>query len=168
MSPRALPFCRYSPDEENTLNQHAAVQSFVILLAEDEPADTHLVRVALAENSLAADLHHVVNGCEVLEFLRRQVPKFIGSPRPDLILLDLNMPRMNGHECLAALKSDETLCDIPVVILSTSAAESDIVAAYGLGASGYITKPADIGQFITAIRQLGDYWMTLVRLPGHL
>jgi CheY-like chemotaxis protein len=138
---------------------------FVILLAEDEPADAHLVIAALAENRIITDLHHVVDGCEVLEFLHRTTPKFATAPRPDLILLDLNMPRMDGRECLVALKKDESLRDIPVVILTTSEVERDIVASYRLGASGYITKPVDIHQFIEAISHLGDYWIKLVRLP---
>ena len=138
---------------------------FVILLAEDEPADAHLVKAALVENRILTDLHHVVDGREVLEFLRRQEPRFANAPRPDLILLDLNMPRMDGRECLAALKKDPNLHDIPVVILTTSEVERDVVASYSLGASGYIAKPVDIEQFITAVRHLGDYWIKLVRLP---
>jgi CheY-like chemotaxis protein len=140
---------------------------FVILLAEDEPADAHLVRVALTESLTQADLHHVLDGREVLEYLRRQGPRFADAPRPDLILLDLNMPRMNGHECLAALKQDPALCTIPVVILTTSHIERDVVTSYHLGAAGYITKPVDMAQFIEAIGSLGNYWISLVRLPGH-
>ena len=138
---------------------------FVILLAEDEPADAHLVKAALDENKIPADLHHVVDGRAALEFLRRQGPRFANAPRPDLILLDLNMPRMDGRECLAAIKQDAALCDIPVVILTTSEVERDVVAAYNLGAAGYITKPVDIKQFIEAIHGLGEYWIKLVRLP---
>ena len=137
----------------------------VILLAEDEPADAHLFKVALKENRIPVELHHVVDGREVLEFLLRQGPRFAAAPRPDLILLDLNMPRMDGRECLAELKRHESLRGIPVVILTTSEVERDVVASYDLGASGYITKPVDIGQFIAAIRVLGDYWSKLVRLP---
>ncbi|MFZ2854118.1 MAG: response regulator [Rhodocyclaceae bacterium] len=140
-------------------------QNFVILLAEDEPADAHLVKAALAENRILTDLHHVLDGREVLEFLRRQGPRFADVPRPDLILLDLNMPRMDGRECLAAIKHDEALRDIPVVILTTSEVERDVVASYSLGAAGYVTKPVDIQQFMDAVRHLGDYWIKLVRLP---
>jgi CheY-like chemotaxis protein len=140
---------------------------FIILLAEDEPADAHLVKAALAENNILADLHHVVDGREALEFLRRQGPRFAAAPRPDLILLDLNMPRMDGRECLAALKQDAALRDIPVVILTTSDVERDVVASYQLGAAGYITKSVDMLQFLAAIRGLGNYWIDLVRLP-HL
>lgn len=138
---------------------------FVILLAEDEPADAHLVKTALAENHIQADLRHVQDGREVLEYLRRQDSRFANAPRPNLILLDLNMPRMHGHECLANLKKDPVLRDIPVVILSTSEAERDVVTSYHLGASGYVTKPVDVDRFIAAIGILGSYWLTLVRLP---
>ena len=140
---------------------------FVILLAEDEPADAHLARAALSETRILADLQHVVDGREALEYLHRQGSKFADAPRPQLILLDLNMPRMDGREFLAILKKDPELCDIPVVILTTSEVERDIVASYNLGAAGYVTKPVDIKQFIAAIHQLGDYWMKLVRLPSH-
>jgi CheY-like chemotaxis protein len=138
---------------------------FVILLAEDEPADANLVKVAISENRILADLRIVVDGREAFEFLRRQGPRFADAPRPDLILLDLNMPRMDGREFLAAIKQDPEFGDIPVVVLTTSDVERDIVISYHLGAAGYVTKPVDINQFMEAIRQLGDYWFTLVRLP---
>ncbi|MBV5297391.1 MAG: response regulator [Rhodoferax sp.] len=144
-----------------------ATPPFVILLAEDEPADAHLVKVALTENHIRADLRHVLDGREVLEYLRRQGSRFADAPRPNLILLDLNMPRMDGRECLSALKQDPALNDIPVVILTTSEVERDVLASYHLGASGYITKPVDVAQFIEVIGSLGNYWITLVRLPGH-
>jgi len=138
---------------------------FVILLAEDEPADAYLVKAALAENRILCNLQHVTDGREVIEYLSRQGARFADAPNPDLILLDLNMPRMDGRECLAAIKQDAALCDIPVVILTTSEVERDVVAAYNLGAAGYITKPVDIKQFIEAIHGLGEYWIKLVRLP---
>jgi CheY-like chemotaxis protein len=140
-------------------------QPFVILLAEDEPADAHLVKVAIDENRILADLHIVADGREAFEFLRRQGARFAAAPRPNLILLDLNMPRMDGREFLAAIKQDHALRDIPVVVLTTSDVERDIVASYHLGAAGYVTKPVDINQFMAAIRQLGEYWFALVRLP---
>ncbi len=138
---------------------------FEILLLEDEPADAHLVRVSLRDGRVLSRLHHVVDGVEGLEFLCRSTARFADAPRPDLILLDLNMPRMNGREFLAEIKKDETLKAIPVVILTTSDVERDVVASYQLGASGYITKPVDMEQFIHAVRQLEDYWFALVRLP---
>ena len=138
---------------------------FVILLAEDEPADAHLIKVAIAENHILADLHHVVDGREALDYLQRQGARFADAPRPDLILLDLNMPRMDGREFLVAVKQLPDLHDIPVVVVTTSEVERDVVASYGLGAAGYITKPVDVGQFMAAIRVLGNYWIDLVRLP---
>lgn len=143
----------------------AKSKPFVILLAEDEPADAHLVKVAIAENHILADLYTVVDGREAFEFLRREGPRFAAAPRPDLILLDLNMPRMDGREFLTALKQVPDLLDIPVVVLTTSEVERDVIASYHLGAAGYITKPVDIVEFMAAIRQIGDYWFTLVRLP---
>ncbi len=138
---------------------------FVILLAEDEPADAHLIKVAIAENHILADLHHVIDGREALDYLQRQGERFAHAPRPDLILLDLNMPRMDGREFLVAIKHLPDLRDIPVVVVTTSEVERDVVASYDLGAAGYITKPVDVGQFMAAIRDLGNYWIDLVRLP---
>jgi CheY-like chemotaxis protein len=140
-------------------------QPFVVLLAEDDPADAHLVQVALTENRILTDLRIVGDGREALEFLRREGARFADAPRPDLILLDLNMPRMDGREFLSAIKQDARLCDIPVVVLTTSDVERDVAASYGLGAAGYITKPVDLDQFMRAIGQIGEYWLALVRLP---
>lgn len=145
-----------------------AIPLFRILLVEDEPADAHLVKAAIHENHILAELSHVVDGQEALEFLRREGPRFANTQRPDLILLDLNMPRMDGRKCLVALKKDPALCGIPVVVLTTSDVERDVVASYHLGASGYITKPVDVLQFMAVIRNLGEYWFALVRLPETL
>ena len=141
---------------------------FVILLAEDEPADAYLVKAAITENTIQADLHCVVDGREAIEFLLRQGTRFAQAPRPDLILLDLNMPRMDGREFLAAIKQDESLRDIPVVVLTTSSVQRDVLVSYDLGAAGFITKPVDVHQFFEVIRQLGGYWMSLVKLPQHV
>jgi CheY-like chemotaxis protein len=138
---------------------------FVILLVEDEPADAHLVQVALTENRILADVRHAVDGREAFDYLRRQGPRFADAPRPDLILLDLNMPRMDGREFLAAIKLEKDFSSIPVVVLTTSEVERDVIASYHLGAAGYITKPVDLQRFMAAIRDLGDYWFDLVRLP---
>ncbi len=146
----------------------AEERNFVILLVEDEPADAHLVKAALSENHILADLQHVVDGREAFEYLHREGPRFAQAPRPNLILLDLNMPRMNGQEFLAAIKQEPGLCSIPVVILTTSEVERDVVASYKLGAAGYISKPVDVVQFMAAIGDLGDYWFDLVRLPQKL
>ncbi|WP_020157270.1 MULTISPECIES: response regulator [Methylobacter] len=140
-------------------------QPFDILLVEDEPADANLVRAALKENQVFCNLHHVTDGVEALAFLRGEGEINRAAPRPDLILLDLNMPRMNGREFLSVAKSDDGLAAIPVVVLTTSDAERDVLASYQLGAASYITKPVDMEQFMAAIRQLDNYWFTLTRLP---
>jgi CheY-like chemotaxis protein len=145
------------------MNNHTP-QPFNILLLEDEPADAHLVRVSLREARVLCELHHVLDGREGMDFLRHQ-PPYETAPRPDLILLDLNMPRMNGREFLATIKADSELHDIPVVVLTTSEVERDVEASFKSGAAGYITKPVDMEQFISAIVQVSDYWFVLTRLP---
>lgn len=135
-----------------------------ILLLEDEPSDAYLVKMALKEGKVLANLHHVVDGREGLDFLNR-TEKYLDAPRPDLIFLDLNMPRMNGSEFLTAIKADQRFNGIPVVVLTTSDFEKDVICSYQLGAAGYITKPMDMPQFIKAIQQIGEYWFSLVRLP---
>ncbi|MCM8596965.1 response regulator [Accumulibacter sp.] len=147
------------------MTAHTPAPQLVILLAEDEPADAHLFRLALKENHVAADVQHVVDGREALEYLRRQGLRFAAAVRPDLILLDLNLPRMDGREFLAAIKEDGELREIPVVVLSTSRAERDVVAAYRLGAAGYLAKSPDVTEFIRDIRKLTTYWGSVVRLP---
>ena len=136
-----------------------------ILLVEDDAADAHLVRLAMAETRINATLEHVVDGREALEYLRRETDRFKEALRPDLILLDLNMPRLDGREFLVAVKADVALRAIPVVVLSTSDVERDVLGAYRLGAAGYVAKPLDVSEFIAEIRQLGEYWTPLVRLP---
>lgn len=135
-----------------------------ILLLEDEPSDAYLVKTALKEGKVLAHLYHVVDGREGLDFLNK-TEKYADAPRPDLIFLDLNMPRMNGCEFLAVIKEDERFKSIPVVVLTTSDVEKDVVSTYQLGAASYITKPIDMPQFIKAVQQIGDYWFSLVRLP---
>ena len=143
-------------------------EPFEILLIEDEPADANLVRLALKENRFFGNLHHVFDGVEGLAFLRREGSQNSNAPRPDLILVDINMPRMNGCEFLSAIKADEKLAAIPVVVLTTSDTDQDIRTSYQKGAAGYITKPVDIDQFIEAIRQLDNYWFALVKLPKRV
>ncbi|HEX5338897.1 MAG TPA: response regulator [Gallionella sp.] len=138
---------------------------FDILLVEDEPADANLVKSALKTNKVFCTLHHEMDGVDALAFLRRQGERYKDAPQPDLILLDLNMPRMNGREFLAEIKKDPELAAIPVVVLTTSDVERDVVSSYKLGAAGYITKPVDMEQFIDAVRQLDNYWFVLARLP---
>ncbi|MEI7840374.1 MAG: response regulator [Methylococcaceae bacterium] len=140
-------------------------QMIEILLLEDEPADAYLVKMALTESKITANLNHVIDGREGLDFLQKIEP-YADSPRPDLIFLDLNMPRMNGYEFLTAIKANPKLDDIPVIVLTTSDAESDVTRSYKLGAASYISKPVDMSKFVDAIRQLGEYWFTLVRLPS--
>ncbi|MDD2761742.1 MAG: response regulator [Methylomonas sp.] len=142
------------------------IRPFEILLLEDEPADAHLVSIALKDARVHCRLHHQLDGRDGLDFLHRK-PPHENAPRPDLILLDLNMPRMNGHEFLNAIKAEPALCDIPVVVLTTSEVQRDVEASFKLGAAGYITKPVDIQQFSAAIAQLSDYWFVLTRLPGE-
>lgn len=148
------------------ITESSSLNTADILLLEDEPADAYLVKMALKESRIMANLHHVVDGREGIEFLNK-VGKYSDVPRPDLIFLDLNMPRMNGSEFLIEIKADEKLKDIPVVVLTTSDVENDVVRCYQLGAASYITKPVDMTQFISAIHQLGNYWFTLVRLPQN-
>ena len=140
-------------------------KKFTILLVEDEPADAHLFRLALKEAHVIADLHHVNDGVEALAFLRNEA-NYPTAPKPDLILLDLNMPRMNGRQFLQTIKQDAALHAIPVVILTTSDAENDLVTSYNHNAAGYIVKPVDMDEFVNKIRGLEQYWVHLVRLPA--
>ena len=138
---------------------------FEILLLEDESADAYLVQLALKESHILANINHVVDGCEGLDYLHRK-GQYASAQRPDLILLDINMPRMNGREFLTAIKADNAFKAIPIVVLTTSDVDRDIVSSYELGAAGYITKPVDISQFIASVSKLGDYWFALVHLPN--
>lgn len=138
---------------------------FVILLVEDEPADAHLIKVALRENRMQVDLRWVKDGVEAFDFLRREGDDFHAAPSPDLILLDLNMPRMDGREFLAAIKQAAEFKNIPVVVLTTSDIEHDVIASYHWGAAGYVTKPVELKDLVAAVKGLQDYWFTVVRLP---
>ena len=135
-----------------------------ILLAEDNPDDVELMRISFRRSRFAANLHHVTNGEDCLAFLRREAP-WQDAPRPDLVLLDLNMPRMGGREVLEHVVQDERLRDIPVVVLTTSNAERDVTAAYQLRCSSYIVKPVDFDQFVRVVQGITDYWFTLAVLP---
>lgn len=143
----------------------ATAQPFVILLVENEETDAYLTKWAFEESRIPADLHQVFDGREALDFLRRAGARFQDAPRPGLVLLDLNMPRMDGLECLAAIKRDQFLRDIPVVILSTSRDEGDMAAAASIGAADYFAKPLDIDQFVEAVRVLGERW--ILPTPPH-
>jgi two-component system, chemotaxis family, response regulator Rcp1 len=135
-----------------------------ILLVEDNPADVRLTRLALQDGKVRNNLNVAEDGAEALDFLYRR-GRFIGAPRPDLILLDLNLPRKDGREVLAMIKSDADLRRIPVVVLTTSKAEQDILSSYNLNANCYVTKPFDLEQFIKVIKSIEDFWLTVVRLP---
>jgi CheY-like chemotaxis protein len=136
-----------------------------ILLVEDNPADVRLTQEALKEGKVRNNLFVARDGVEALEFLRRQGPHANAS-KPDLILLDLNLPRKDGREVLADIKNDDTLRSIPVVVLTTSSAEADILKSYNLHANCYITKPVDLEQFVQVIKSIDDFWLTVVRLPS--
>ena len=135
-----------------------------ILLVEDNPGDVDLTVEALADAKVRNNLHVVSDGEEALAFVRQE-GRFADSPRPDLVLLDLNLPRRDGHEVLAEMKADPTLRRIPVVVLTTSAEERDVLAAYDLHANAYICKPVDLEQFLTVVRSVEDFWLTIVCLP---
>jgi CheY-like chemotaxis protein len=137
-----------------------------ILLVEDDPGDVLITREAFAENKVRNELSVVSDGESALAFLRRE-GEFASAPRPDLILLDLNLPRKDGHEVLSEIKSDTDLQRIPVVILTTSDAEEDILRSYDLHANAYVTKPVDFERFLTVVRQIDDFFVTVVRLPTH-
>ncbi|HEY0071859.1 MAG TPA: response regulator [Chloroflexia bacterium] len=137
-----------------------------ILLVEDSPGDVRLTVEALRDGKVLNNLSVARDGVEALTFLRKEGPH-VAAPRPDLILLDLNMPKKDGREVLAEVKSDESLRRIPVVILTTSQAEQDILKSYDLHANCYITKPVDFDQFIAVVQSVEDFWLSLVKLPAE-
>lgn len=138
-----------------------------ILLVEDNPADVLMTRSAFEDFNITNSLHVVEDGVEAFQFLRGE-GKFAGSPRPDIILLDLNLPRKNGREVLAEIKADPQLHTIPVVILTTSQSEKDIVEAYGLHANCYIVKPVGFINFVEAVKAIKNFWFSLVTLPSEV
>jgi len=135
-----------------------------ILLVEDNRADVRLTQEALRQARVANHMHVARDGVEALAFLRRE-GEHADAPRPDLVLLDLNLPRMDGRRALAHIKADPDLRPIPVVILSSSQADEDVLAAYELNANCYITKPVDLEQFIRVVRAIESFWISIVRLP---
>jgi CheY-like chemotaxis protein len=137
-----------------------------ILLVEDNIGDVRLTREAFKESKLLNALHHVEDGVEAMAFLRRE-GAYAAAPRPDLILLDLNLPRMDGREVLAAIKQDEDLRHIPVIILTTSNDEQDVLRAYHLHANCFITKPIALERFLEVARSIEEFWLTIVRLPPN-
>jgi CheY-like chemotaxis protein len=135
-----------------------------ILLAEDNPGDVVLTRKALEQGKLANNLHVTNDGVEALQFLR-QAGEYENAPRPDLILLDLNMPRKDGQDVLVALQADDDLCRIPVVVLTSSESEEDIAKSYELNANAYLTKPVDFDGFVDIVDRIESFWFQLVKLP---
>ncbi len=135
-----------------------------ILLVEDEPDDVRLTKEALKDGQIRNELHVVTDGVEAMDYVR-QKGRYASVRRPDLILLDLNMPRKNGFEVLREVKTDPKLKLIPIVILSTSAADEDVAKTYGLNANCYISKPVDLDQFFRVIKGIEDFWLTIVKLP---
>ncbi|MFE4955809.1 response regulator [Streptomyces sp. NPDC056653] len=142
------------------------VQPIEVLLVEDDPGDELMTREAFEDNKIRNTLHVVRDGQEALDFLYRR-GDHIDAPRPELILLDLNLPRYDGRQVLEKIKSDPELALIPVVVLTTSSAEEDILRSYKLHANAYVTKPVDLDQFISAVRQIDEFFVTVVRLPGR-
>ncbi|MEU8792760.1 response regulator [Streptomyces sp. NPDC048643] len=137
-----------------------------VLLVEDDPGDELMTREAFEDNKIGNTLHVVRDGEEALDFLYKR-GAHTGAPQPDLILLDLNLPKYDGRQVLEQIKSDPALSHIPVVVLTTSAAEEDILRSYKLHANAYVTKPVDLDQFIAAVRQIDDFFVQVVRLPRH-
>jgi CheY-like chemotaxis protein len=142
-------------------SQREAVE---ILLVEDNPGDVRLTQEVLKEGKLLTNLTVARDGVEAMAILRREQPHATAA-RPDLILLDLNLPRKDGREVLAEIRADDKLRRIPVVVLTTSAAERDVLQAYDLHANCYVTKPVDLDQFVGIVQQIEDFWLTIVRLP---
>ena len=136
-----------------------------ILLVEDNPGDERLTREALKEGKVYSTLHWVKDGVEAIDFLNRR-GKHASAPRPDIILLDLNLPKKDGREVLQEIKSADELKRIPVVILTTSKAEEDVLRTYNLHANCYVTKPVDLEQFIVVVKSIDMFWLTVVTLPN--
>lgn len=142
-------------------------KAFTILLVEDSPVQQALTRRALEDSSFAAELHVVDDGVAALQYLKGE-GKFANknsNPRPDIVLLDLNMPRMSGHEFLDKLKQDPKLAQIPVTVLTTSSSDSDATASYARGANAFVTKPAEYEKFVELLRALGQFWAHFVKTP---
>jgi two-component system, chemotaxis family, response regulator Rcp1 len=146
------------------MSQRALGRPVEILLAEDNPGDVRLTREALREGKVHNNLAVASDGVEAIAYLRRE-GEHAEAVRPDLILLDLNLPRKDGREVLAEIKADPALRNIPVVVLTSSQAEEDIVRAYDLHANCYVTKPVDLDQFIRVVEAIEDFWFTIVKLP---
>lgn len=148
------------------MNLETQPQPVDILLVEDNAGDVRLTKEVLKDSKVRNNLIVATNGQEALDCLRKK-GKYVGTVRPDLILLDLNLPVMDGREVLAQIKDDVELKRIPVVILTTSKAEEDILKTYNLHANCYVTKPVDLEQFCRVVKSLEDFWLAIVKLPNH-
>lgn len=137
-----------------------------ILLVEDNPGDVRLTIEALRGAKVANELHVVADGGEAIEFIRRR-GRYVDAPRPDIVLLDLNLPRVDGGDVLSDIKADPDLATIPIIVLTSSQAEEDIIRSYKLHANCFISKPVDFTEFIAAVRSLEGFWLKIVRLPPH-
>lgn len=144
-----------------------AARPVEILLVEDNPGDVRLTIEALKETKVHNTLHVVEDGVQAMAFLNRE-GEYENAPKPDLILLDLNLPRKDGRDVLAEIKNDKYLKQIPVVVLTTSEAEKDILTTYDLHANCYITKPVDLAQFMKVVQSVEDFWLTIVKLPPRV
>ena len=149
-----------------TLSQPLVGRQIDVLLVEDDPGDVLMTQEAFEDYKVKNQLHVATDGVEAMAFLRRE-GKNADAPRPDLVLLDLNLPRMDGREVLHEIKSDPELASIPVVILTTSEAEEDVLRSYSLHANAYVTKPVDFERFIQVVRKIDDFFVTVVRLPSR-
>lgn len=147
----------------NATNNQTPIE---ILLVEDNPGDARLAKEALKDSKLLNNIHHVIDGEQAIQFMRKE-GDYQDAVRPDIVLLDLNLPRKDGREVLADIKNDPDLQTIPVVVLTTSEAEQDILQSYKLHANCYITKPVDLDKFLQIIDSMQDFWLSIVRLPNH-
>ncbi|MBD6616525.1 response regulator [Komarekiella sp. 'clone 1'] len=142
----------------------SAIMPIEVLLVEDNPGDAQLTRIALEDSKISIHLNVVEDGVEAMAFLRKQ-EKYATAAHPDIVLLDLNLPKKDGREVLAEIKTDINLKRIPVVVLTTSQAEEDILKAYNLAANCYITKPVDFDQFVKIVQSIENFWFAIVKLP---
>ena len=148
------------------MSEHTSPKPIEILLVEDDPGDVLMTQEAFSDYKIANRLTVVTNGEDAIAYLRKQ-GRFADVATPDLVLLDLNLPRRDGREVLFDIKSDPQLRRIPIVILTTSEAEEDVIAAYDLHANAYVRKPVDFEQFVAAVRAIDDFFITVVRLPAR-
>jgi two-component system, chemotaxis family, response regulator Rcp1 len=151
-------------DERKLRVRASSTEAIDILMVEDNPRDVRLAQEALKDSKIKNNLYHVADGVSAMRFLYRQ-DEYANAPHPDLVLLDLNLPRKDGREVLEEIKEDPKLRLIPVVVMTSSEAERDLVRTYGLHANAYVVKPIDLEQFVDVVRGIKDFWLTIVKLP---